>query len=193
MNSVCVFCGSSGGRNPAYLKAATALGTCIAQRGVRLVYGGGGRGMMGAVADAAVAGGGATLGVIPEGLFKREGLHIGLDELRVVSSMHERKALMAAEADAFVALPGGIGTMEELFEIWTWTQIGVHAKPCGILNVAGYYDGLLAFLDNMVSEQFVQPIHRDVVLVDDDPERLLGRVLSHRPQVHERWMTSEQI
>ena len=192
MASICVFCGSSGGNNPAFLAAAQSIGQGLGTHGLRLVFGGGGRGMMGAVADAAITAGAETFGVIPEGLFRREGLHLGLDELKVVASMHERKALMAAEADAFIALPGGIGTMEELFEIWTWTQIGVHAKPCGILNVAGYYDGLLAFLDNMVTEGFVQPVHRDVVLVDEDPDRLLERVLAHRPQVHERWLSAEQ-
>ena len=171
---------------------AARVGAALAARGIRLVYGGGGRGMMGAVADAAIAAGGKTFGVIPRDLFKREGLHEGLDRLEVVSSMHERKALMAGSADGFIALPGGIGTMEELFEIWTWTQIGIHAKPCGILNVNGYYDGLLAFLDNMVDAGFVQQLHRDVVLVDDDPERLIDRVVRHKPMVHERWMRPEQ-
>jgi uncharacterized protein (TIGR00730 family) len=192
MASICVFCGSSPGTNPAFLDAAQQIGQALARQEIELVYGGGGRGMMGAVADSTLAAGGRALGVIPEGLFKREGLHTKLTRLEIVNSMHERKALMAASADAFLALPGGIGTLEELFEIWTWTQIGIHAKPCGILNTAGYYDPLLTFLDSMVANGFVAQAHRDVVLVDDDPTRLVERVLAHHPQVHERWLTAEQ-
>ena len=192
MTSICVFCGSSPGESPNFVEAARSTGRALAQRNIELVYGGGGRGMMGAVADGAIEGGGKTLGVIPEGLFKREGLHTGIDRLEVVNTMHARKALMASSSDAFITLPGGLGTMEELFEIWTWTQIGVHAKPCGILNIEGYYDGLLSFLDNMVANGFVQQSHRDVVLVDDDCERLIDRVLAHEPRVHERWMSASQ-
>lgn len=192
MPSICVFCGSSPGDNPAFVAAAKRTGGALARRNIELVYGAGGHGMMGAVADGAIAAGGRTMGVIPRGLFKREGLHAGLDRLEVVESMHERKALMAESSDGFITLPGGLGTMEELFEIWTWTQIGVHAKPCGLLNVDGYYDGLLAFLDNMVTNGFVRASHRDVVIVDDDPERLIDNVLAHRPRVHERWMSADE-
>lgn len=192
MKSVCVFCGSKPGHQSNYVEAARAVGSAIASRGLRLVYGGGGRGLMGAVADGAIAAGGQTLGVIPEGLFAREGLHPNLERLEVVESMHARKSLMAESADAFIALPGGIGTMEELFEIWTWTQIGVHGKPCGILNVNGYYDSLMEFLDSMVVEGFLASHQRDVVLVDDEPERLLERVLAHRPAISERWMSMQQ-
>mgnify|MGYP005662173785 FL=1 len=192
MPSICVFCGSSPGNQPSFVQAAKLTGAALANRGIELVYGGGGRGMMGAVADGAIGAGGKTLGVIPRGLFKREGLHRGLDRLEIVDSMHARKAMMAASSDGFITLPGGLGTMEELFEIWTWTQIGIHAKPCGLLNVDGYYDGLLAFLENMVACGFVQASHRDVVLVDDDPARLIEQVLSHKPRIHERWMSEEQ-
>ena len=192
MPSICVFCGSSPGNQPAFVEAATHTGAALARRGVELVYGGGGRGMMGAVADGAIAAGGKTLGVIPRGLFKREGLHTGLDQLEVVDTMHARKALMASSSDGFITLPGGLGTMEELFEVWTWTQIGVHAKPCGLLNVDGYYDGLLAFLENTVERGFVRRSHRDVVFVDNDAERLIDKVLGHKPRVHERWMSKDQ-
>jgi uncharacterized protein (TIGR00730 family) len=193
MNRICVFCGSSEGRDPAYVQTARTMGTLIAKRSLGLVYGGGGRGLMGATADGALEAGGEAIGIIPRGLFKREGLHNGLTRLEVVESMHERKAMMASLADGFIALPGGIGTMEELFEIWTWTQIGVHAKPTGLLNQNGYYDGLLTFLDNMVAEGFVRQEHRDVVLVDDNPERLLARLVAHKPKVHERWLTPQQV
>ena len=192
MPSICVFCGSSSGNQPAFVEAATLTGAALASRGIELVYGGGGRGMMGAVADGAIAAGGKTLGVIPRGLFKREGLHTGLDQLEIVDNMHARKALMASSSDGFITLPGGLGTMEELFEIWTWTQIGVHSKPCGLLNVDGYYDGLLAFLENTVERGFVRPSHRDVLLVDNDAERLVDKVLAHKPRVHEHWMSKDQ-
>lgn len=186
MTSICVFCGSSPGTDPSFVSAAEWVGATLAKQDIELVYGGGGSGMMGAVANGALAEGGQVLGVIPEDLFKREDLHAGLTRLEVVASMHERKARMAATSDGFLALPGGIGTLEELFEIWTWTQIGIHAKPCGILNVAGYYDPLLTFLESMVTRGFVRAEHRDVVLVDDDVERLVARVIAHKPAVHER-------
>ena len=192
MTSICVFCGSNPGTDPSFVSAAERVGATLAKQDIELVYGGGRRGMMGAVANGALAEGGQVLGVIPEGLFKREGLHARLTQLEVVASMHERKARMAASSDGFLALPGGIGTLEELFEIWTWTQIGIHAKPCGILNVAGYYDPLLTFLESMVTRGFVRAEHRDVVLVDDDVERLIARVIAHKPAVHERWLTPSQ-
>ena len=184
------FAAAQAGRIPAYEEAITALGAEIARRGMSLVFGGGHVGLMGVVADAVLSGGGEVVGVIPGALMQRELGHGRVTRLEVVDSMHARKARMAELSDGFLALPGGIGTMEELFEIWTWTQIGVHGKPCGILNVDGYYDGLLSFLDGMVDRGFLAQSHRDVVLVDDDPASLIARVVAHRPQIHERWMDS---
>lgn len=190
MQRLCVFCGSSPGNDSTFVETAERTGRLIAEQGMELVYGGGGRGLMGAVADGALGANGKVIGIIPRHLFKREGLHHGLTRLEAVDTMHQRKAMMAELSDGFLALPGGIGTMEELFEIWTWTQIGVHGKPCGILNVDGYYDGLLSFLDGMVDRGFLAQSHRDVVLVDDDPASLIERVVAHRPQIHGRWMDS---
>ena len=164
------------GADPAYRLAAQALGRTLAERGVGLVYGGASVGLMGVVADAALAAGGEVVGVMPEALVAREIAHPGLTALRVVQTMHERKAVMAAESDGFVALPGGIGTLEELFEVWTWAQLGIHAKPCGVLDVGGYYAPLLAFLDRGVAEGFVRPAQRAALLVDDDPGRMLDRL-----------------
>jgi uncharacterized protein (TIGR00730 family) len=188
MLSVCVFCGASPGADPAYADAATALGAFLASTGRRLVYGGGHVGLMGAVADAALAGGGTVVGVIPQSLVEREIAHTGLTELRVVGSMHERKALMAELSDGFVALPGGIGTLEELFEVWTWGQLGLHRKPYGLLNVGGFYDPLLGFLDHLVAQRFVRREHRDLVLVDDAAERLVHRMVRHDPPALPKWI-----
>lgn len=171
--SICVYCGSSPGRLPAYREAALALGTLIARRGIRLVYGGGHVGLMGAVADAAIAAGGTVIGVIPRALQERELAHHGLAELLVVRDMHERKHRMASLADAFIALPGGYGTLEELSEMLTWNQLGLHTKPIGILNVAGYFDPLLALAEHMLTEQFIKPRHRDLLRVADTPEAML--------------------
>lgn len=176
MTSLCVYCGSRPGQDPAFSAAARALGTALGRRGWRLVYGGGSSGLMGALADAALAAGARTLGVIPEALMTRELGHRGLDELVVVQTMHERKRLMAEHSDAFLALPGGIGTFEELFEVWTWLQLGYHAKPVGLLNVAGYYDALLDFLDKSVAQGFVPPLQRALLRVDTDPESLLDQL-----------------
>ena len=164
------------GADPAYRLAAQALGRTLAERGVGLVYGGASVGLMGVVADAALAAGGEVVGVMPEALVAREIAHPGLTALRVVQTMHERKAVMAAESDGFVALPGGIGTLEELFEVWTWGQLGLHAKPCGVLDVGGYYAPLLAFLDRGVAEGFVRPAQRAALLVDDEPGRMVDRL-----------------
>ena len=163
MKRICVFCGSRDGRAPTYRDAARALGTAIAASGIELVYGGGGRGMMGAVADAALAAKGRVIGVIPRDLFQREFLHGGLTELHAVNGMHERKTLMAELSDGFIALPGGIGTMDELFEMWTWTQLGIHAKPSVLLNVDGYYDSLIAFLDEMADAGYLGPGQRAIL------------------------------
>jgi uncharacterized protein (TIGR00730 family) len=173
MKRLCVFCGSSFGANPAYAETAVALGTLLASRGIGLVYGGGNVGLMGVIADAALAAGGEVIGVIPKSLADREIAHTGCTELRVVDSMHTRKAMMADLSDAFVAMPGGVGTFEEFFEAITWTQLGLHRKPCGLLNVAGFYTPLALFIDQAVSDGFIKPVHRAAIVLDDDPVRLL--------------------
>jgi uncharacterized protein (TIGR00730 family) len=188
MTRMCVFAGSSPRSRPPYTAAARALGRAIAGRGLGLVYGGARIGLMGAVADAALAAGGHVTGVIPEALVAKEVAHAGLSDLRVVSSMHERKATMAELADAFVALPGGWGTLEELFEVLTWAQLGLHAKPCGLLNVDGYFDGLLAFVDHSIAERFVRPENRAMVLAAADPEALLDLCDAYVPQAVEKWI-----
>lgn len=176
MRRLGVFCGSRDGARPVYREAAHALGRVLAARGVGVVYGGASVGLMGAVADAALAAGGEVVGVIPRSLVEREIAHRGLTALHVVETMHERKARMAALADGFVALPGGVGTFEELFEVWTWGQLGLHAKPCGVLDVAGYYAPLLAFIDRGVAEGFIRPAQRETLVVDDDAARLVDRL-----------------
>lgn len=186
--AVCIFCGSSAGARPSYRTAAEALGRALASQHRTLVYGGGNVGLMGAVADAALAGGGRVVGVIPQHLVAREVAHRGLTELRVVESMHERKQLMADLADAFVLLPGGLGSLEEFFEVWTWGQLGLHRKPYGLLNVDGYYDPLLALLDHAVAERFVRPEHRGLLLVDEDAMRLLARLDAHQPAPTPKWI-----
>jgi len=174
--SVCVYCGSRTGADPRHADAARALGSLLGARGARLVYGGGRVGLMGVVADAALAAGALALGVIPRSLMEREVGHRGLTELQVVETMHERKRRMAEQADAFVALPGGIGTFEELFEVWTWRQLGYHDQPIGLLNVAGYYDPLLAFMRQTERAGFVSEDTLAMLAVDDDPARLLERL-----------------
>jgi hypothetical protein len=173
-----VFCGSAHGRSDAYTAAAKQFGRSVAGRGLRVVYGGASVGLMGTIADAVLAEGGEVIGVIPGALVDREIAHRRLTELRVVETMHERKAGMAALADAFVALPGGLGTLEELFEIWTWGQIGLHVKPYGLLNTAGYYDPLIEFLDHAVREGFVRERQRSSLVVASDPDELLDRLTS---------------
>jgi uncharacterized protein (TIGR00730 family) len=173
---VCVFCGSRSGASQAFEAAARATGTLIGSMGWQLVYGGGRAGLMGTVADAALAAGGRVLGVIPQALMEREHGHTGLSELRVVQTMHERKRLMAERSDAFLALPGGIGTLEELFEVWTWRQLGYHDKPVGLLNTEGYYDKLLAFAAEMAGAGFVTEAQRALLQVDTSPGPLLQRL-----------------
>ncbi|MCW5723395.1 MAG: TIGR00730 family Rossman fold protein [Maricaulaceae bacterium] len=180
MKAICVYCGSNTGRNGLYAAAARAMGAALARRNITLVYGGGMVGLMGVVADACLEAGGRVTGVIPEFLAIREVAHDGLTEMRVVGSMHERKAEMARLADGFVALPGGLGTLEELFEILTWGQLGHHAKPCGILTANGYYDGLLTFLDRMSEEGFVTADHRAMLKVADDPDALLDAFAAYQ-------------
>lgn len=192
MRSVCVFSGSSAGRISDYRDAATQLGKLLAERDIGLIYGGAAVGLMGAVADATIAAGGNVIGVIPRALVEREVAHAGLSDLRVVESMHERKALMAELADAFIALPGGIGTLEEIFEVWTWTQLGTHAKPCAVLNVHGFYDRLLGFLDHVVDEAFLKPVHRGILLASTNPEALLDLLADCRVPSETKWITRNE-
>ncbi len=192
MKRVCVFCGSSKGARPIYAEAAEQLGTTIAKRGLELVYGGGCVGLMGIVADAAIKTGGNVIGVIPEALKIKEVVHEGLPDLRVVKSMHERKALMADLSDAFIALPGGFGTYEEFCEILTWAQLGLHRKPFGLLNVASFYDPLLALFDHAVAEQFLKSIHRELVLVDTNSDSLLQRLAAFHPKAVNKWIGRQE-
>jgi uncharacterized protein (TIGR00730 family) len=189
LRSVCVFCGSRPGARPEFLASATALGQALAQRGLTLVYGGASVGLMGAVADAALSGGGRVVGVLPAALQQREIGHKGLHELHVVNSMHERKALMAQRADAFIALPGGFGTFEELFEIVTWGQLGLHRKPMGLLDVAGFYQPLLAMVRRAVEEGFIPEVQAQPFAVSPSPEALLDRLQAGPTlQAAEKWL-----
>jgi hypothetical protein len=192
MKRVCVFCGSNKGLHPAYKDAAWETGQALAHRGIGLVYGGGNAGLMGVVADAVLAAGGEVIGVIPEALVAKEIAHTGLTDLRVVRSMHERKALMADLSDAFVALPGGVGTLEEFCEVLTWSQLGLHQKPCALLNVKGYYDHLIAMFDLAVAEQFMRPENRTLVLEAQEPVRLLDLLASYKPVFVEKWIGRAQ-
>lgn len=188
IRSICVFSGSSPGKLREYSDVAARLGLLLAQRNIRLVYGGADVGLMGTVADAAIAGGGTVVGVIPRDLVDREVAKRDLADLRVVGSMHQRKALMAELSDAFIALPGGIGTLEELFEVWTWTQLGAHKKPCAVLNVAGFYDQLLSFLDHVVAEAFLKPVHRAALLASSDPAQLLHLLENANLPAETKWI-----
>lgn len=190
---ICVFLGSSLGRSPVYRAAAERMGTLLATRGIGLVYGGGAVGLMGVIAGAAVAAGGEVIGVIPEALRARELDHKGITELHVVETMHERKALMAKLSDGFITLPGGIGTLEELFEVWTWAQLGYHAKPCGLLDVAGFYTPMSAFIDRVVDEGFLQPPARAMLLIEQDPEVLLDRMAHYLAPPTEHWIGEKDV
>jgi uncharacterized protein (TIGR00730 family) len=192
LSSVCVFCGSNGGADPAYLAAAEAVGAGLARRGIRIVYGGGRVGLMGALADSARAAGGEVVGVMPQALVDREIGHTGIDDLRVVDTMHERKALMVELADAFVALPGGIGTLEELFEVYTWAQLGIHAKPLALLDVAGYYEPLAAFLDHAVAQRFLRAETRAMLAVADSIEDVLETFERWRPPAMHKWIDLDE-
>jgi uncharacterized protein (TIGR00730 family) len=192
MRRICVFSGSNSGQRHSYGEAATALGQLLAKEGIGLVYGGASVGLMGLVADAARAAGGEVIGVIPKSLVEWEVAHTGLDDLRVVGSMHERKALMAELADAFIALPGGIGTLEEFFEVWTWGQLGSHNKACALLNTEGYYDRLLGFLDHVVDEGFFKPVHRGMILVEQDPRALLDSVRRYNSPIATKWIGRDE-
>ncbi len=192
LSSICIYCGSSSGRTELYGATALAMAEALVSRNLRLIYGGAGIGIMGTVADQVLKLGGQAIGVIPKALAHKEVAHPNLTELHVTQSMHERKMLMAEMADGFIALPGGIGTLEELFEIWTWAQLGFHNKPCGLLNVAGYYDGLISFLDHVAAEQFVKPHHRAMLMVETDPQLLLGRYASYQPPAVKHWVDKDE-
>ena len=191
LKSICVYCGSSPGRLKAYSTAARALAASLVEQNIRLVYGGANVGIMGMLADAVLQLGGEVVGVIPEALVQKEVAHTGLTELHVTQSMHERKTLMAELSDGFVALPGGIGTLEELFEVWTWAQLGFHHKPCGLLNVEGYFDSLALFLDHAVDEQFVKQPYRSLLIVERDSRKLLERFRNYVPPVIAKWLDTK--
>ncbi len=188
LKSVCVFCGASPGARPIYREAAENLGRSLAERGLTLVYGGGAVGLMGVVADAALAAGGEVIGIIPQSLERAEIGHKGLTRLEVVDGMHARKARMAELADAFISLPGGLGTLEELFEVWTWGQLGYHAKPLGLLEVDGFYSRLTAFLDHLVAERFVREQHRAILQVSQSPGELLDLMDAWQPTAAPKWV-----
>lgn len=191
LKSVCVFCGASAGARPVYREAATNLGHSLAARGLTLIYGGGAVGLMGTVADAALAAGGEVIGIIPQSLERAEIGHSGLTRLEVVDGMHARKARMAELADAFIALPGGLGTLEELFEVWTWGQLGYHAKPLGLLEVEGFYARLNDFLDHLVAERFVRGPHRAMLQIGQSADQLLDRLEAGRPAAVPKWADRE--
>lgn len=193
MKSVCVYCGSAPGTDVRYAAAARQLAAELVRHNMGLVYGGGNVGLMGIVADEVLRCGGQVTGVIPQALLDKEVGHTGLTTLHVVANMHERKALMAELADAFIALPGGIGTLEELFEVFTWAQLGFHEKPFGLLNVLGYYDGLLNFLRHTVSQGFLQPAQLNLLLTDDDPAALLRQFRRFRPAHLKKWLKPEDL
>jgi uncharacterized protein (TIGR00730 family) len=189
---LCVFCGSSTGNRPAYRDAAEQLGLLLVERGIELVYGGGNIGLMGVLADTVLARGGRAIGVIPESLMAKKVGHTGLTELRIVNSMHERKALMSDLADGFIALPGGFGTVEEFCEVVTWSQLGLQSKPCGLLNVENYYAPLLALFDHAVREGFLHKENRRLVLDDDDPARLLDQMATFTPKPAAKWIGRDE-
>ena len=188
MKSLCVFCGSSHGAEPAYTKAAESLASAIVNSDMQLVYGGGNVGLMGVIADKVMQLGGQAIGVIPEALMEKEVGHEGLTDLHVVADMHERKAMMASLSEGFVALPGGWGTLEELFEVMTWLQLGFHTKPCAVFNVNGYFDHLLAFLANSSEQGFVKPLHHDMLIAGDEPAGLLQRMSDFTPPATKKWI-----
>jgi uncharacterized protein (TIGR00730 family) len=190
---ICVFCGSKTGEAPVYRTATVALATEIVRRGSGVVYGGGSVGLMGVLADRVLELGGEVIGVIPEALATKELLHTGVRDMRCVADMHERKALMAELAGAFIALPGGFGTFEELFEIVTWAQLGFHRKNIGLLNVDGYFDPLVGLIDHAIREGFITPAHRELIVVEREPARLLDRLATHEMPLVHRWLKREEI
>jgi len=189
LKNICVYLGSNAGRTPVYVEQARGLGRELARRGIGLVYGGSNVGLMGALADAALEAGGRVVGILPERLQAKEVAHLGLTELHIVATMHERKRMMSEMSDGFIALPGGAGTLEEIFETWTWAQLGFHAKPCGLLNIAGYYDKLAAFLDHAAQERFMREEHRAMLMVESSPAALLDRYAAYQPPTVSKWIT----
>ena len=192
MTRICIFCGSSTGTRPTYADAARAMGQAMLRRRIGLVYGGGNVGLMGTVADTVMQGGGEVIGVIPEALVTRELAHTDITQLITVHSMHERKAKMAELSDAFIAMPGGYGTFEEFCEIITWAQLGLHRKPCGLLNVQGYYDPLLTLFDRAVAEGFLRPENRRLVIEESEPDRLLQALTNYSPPPTEKWIGRDE-
>ena len=188
MKRLCVYCGSRPGSQPDYTEAAKRLARALVRRNIEVVYGGASVGTMGVLANAVLAEGGHVIGIIPQAILGREVVHRGLSDLRVVTSMHERKTLMAELSDGFIALPGGLGTLDELFEILTWGQLGLHQKPCGLLNIRGYYRGLIDFLDHAVAERFIADVHRAMLLVEEEPERLLERFERYQAPAVVKWV-----
>jgi len=193
MKRVCVFCGSSLGKQPEYAKAARQLGRTLVSKNINLVYGGANIGLMGEIANTVLQEGGEVIGVIPKALTKRQIFHPGLSELRIVDSMHERKALMADLSDGFIALPGGFGTIEEFFEVLTWAQLGMHQKPCGLLNVGQYYCNLIDFVDNAVSQQLLKEQYRHMMIVDENPDALLKKLNEYQVPRVDRWLDRSGI
>lgn len=192
IKKLCVYCGSNPGRDRIYSDGASSLAQALVHRNIGLVYGGASIGIMGLLADYVLKAGGHVTGVIPESLVKKEVAHYGLTELRVTRSMHERKSIMAEISDGFIALPGGIGTLEEIFEVWTWAQLGLHGKPCGLLNIAGYFDNLCKFFDHTVTEQFVKQPHRSMLFVENSAEQLLDGFSTYSPPVVTKWVSQSQ-
>ncbi len=193
MQRVCVFCGSSSGTKQEYAVGARELGLVLAKQNIELVYGGGHVGLMGIIADAALSAGAKAIGVIPRCLADKEIAHQGLTELKIVQTMHERKAMMSELSDGFIAMPGGFGTLEELFEVITWAQLGIHKKPFGLFNIAGYYDKLIEFLDFQVEQGFVPQRHREMIIVSDEAEQLVELLSGFQPVAQEKWMSTRQI
>lgn len=193
IESLCIYCGSRDGADPQLIETARQLGALLAREGIDVVYGGSSAGMMGAVADAALAQGGRVVGILPAGLASREKAHRTLTELHVVTSMHERKALMAKLSDGFVALPGGLGTLEELCEVSTWAQLGIHQKPVGVCNIAGYFDGFLQFLDHAVAMEFLPAEHRELLIVNSSPSELLAAMREFEPFIDKIWLDESEI
>ncbi len=193
LKTICVYCGSGTGNKLYYEEEARYLGRLFVEKGIELVYGGARVGIMGAIADEVLNEGGKVIGVIPQNLVRREVAHNGLMDLRIVNSMHERKALMAELSDGFIALPGGLGTLEELSEILTWAQLGLHVKPTGVLNIGGYYDRLISFLDYAVEEGFIKPVNRSLLLIKEKAEDLLDDFEQYESPVHEKWLRASEI
>jgi len=193
IKNICVYCGSSSGKDPAFAAAAATLAQEMCKRNIGLIYGGAAVGIMGTVADAVLEAGGEAIGVIPKSLAVKEVAHENLTGLHVVASMHERKAMMADLADGFIALPGGWGTLEEIFEILTWAQLGFHDKPCGLLNIAGYYDGLIGFLDNSFEQKFVNELFRPMLMTSSEPASLLDKFAVYQAPKVRKWMAEDEL